>query len=152
MSPFESIQQEKQMAHNNEHEELVLGNLKKDSHTAYRERQLDLVKPKESKGAKGSTAGSLKFDGDKPQMDLVPLSSVYAVAQVMTFGAKKYSADGWKDVPDARNRYTAAMLRHLTAIQDGEIIDPDSGLPHLDHVACNSMFLSWFRRNPERGL
>lgn len=100
----------------------------------------------------GNTTGSTKFDGDKPQMDLVPLSSVHAVAQVMTFGAKKYSANGWKDVPDARNRYTAAMLRHMTAVQDGEEIDPDSGLPHLDHIACNALFLSWFRRNPQRGL
>ena len=102
-------------------------------------------------GAKGATAGSLKFDGDKPQMDLVPLSSAYAVAQVLTFGAKKYSANGWKDVPDARARYTAAMLRHMTQVQDGEEFDEDSGLPHLDHIACNAMFLSWFRRNPTRG-
>ena len=103
-------------------------------------------------GISGVTAGSLKYDGDKPQMDLVPLSSVYAVAQVLTFGAKKYSEDGWKDVPNARKRYTAAMLRHLTLLQEGEEIDEDSGLPHLDHVACNALFLSWFRRNPERGL
>ena len=107
---------------------------------------------KDTAGTKGTTAGSTKFDGDKPQMDLVPLSSAYAVAQVLTFGAKKYSANGWKDVPDARNRYTAAMLRHLTQVQDGEEFDEDSGLPHADHIACNAMFLSWFRRNPERGI
>ena len=104
------------------------------------------------KKAHGSTEGSTKFDGDKPMMDLVPLSSVYAVSQVLTFGAKKYSANGWQDVPDARNRYNAAMLRHMTLVQDGEELDEDSGLPHADHIACNAMFLSWFRRNPERGL
>ena len=103
-------------------------------------------------GKSGSTKGSLKYDGDKPQMDLVPLSSAYAVAQVLTFGAKKYSANGWKDVPDARTRYQAAMLRHMTQVQEGEEFDEDSGLPHADHIACNAMFLSWFRRNPTRGL
>jgi hypothetical protein len=103
-------------------------------------------------GASGSEPGSLKFDGDKPMMNLVPLSSVYAVAQVMTFGAKKYSPNGWKSVPDAVNRYTAAMLRHMTAIQEGEEVDEDSGLPHADHVACNALFLSWFRRNEEKTL
>ena len=103
-------------------------------------------------GTQGKTEGSLKYDGDKPQMDLCPLSSVYAVSQVLTFGAEKYSANGWKDVPNARARYTAAMLRHMTQVQDGEVWDEDSGLPHADHIACNAMFLSWFRRNPERGL
>ena len=97
-------------------------------------------------GASGTAAGSLKYDGGKPQMDLVPLSSVYAVAQVMTFGANKYSANGWKSVPDAVNRYTAAMLRHMTQLQNGEEFDEDSGLPHADHIACNALFLSWFRR------
>lgn len=101
---------------------------------------------------KGPTEGSLKFDGDKPMMNLVPLEAVEGVAAVMTFGAKKYAPDGWKDVPDARNRYTAAMLRHMTALQKGELIDPDSGLPHQDHIACNALFLSWFAKNPERGL
>ncbi len=100
-------------------------------------------------GESGEAAGSLKFDGDKPRMDLFPMSSMYAVSQVLTFGAEKYAANGWKSVPDAVNRYTAAMLRHMTAIQDGEEIDPDSGLPHADHVACNAVFLSWFRRNPQ---
>jgi hypothetical protein len=99
-----------------------------------------------TKGTSGEAAGSFKYDAGKPQMDLVPLSSVYAVAEVMTFGAKKYSPNGWKTVPDAINRYTAAMLRHMTAIQDGEVVDPDSGLPHADHVACNALFLSWLRR------
>jgi hypothetical protein len=100
----------------------------------------------DTKGLSGESAGSFKYDAGKPQMDLVPLSSVYAVAEVMTFGAKKYSPNGWKTVPDAINRYTAAMLRHMTAIQNGEVIDPDSGLPHADHVACNALFLSWLRR------
>lgn len=104
---------------------------------------------KDTAGDSGTAEGSFKYDGGKPQMDLVPLCSMYAVAQVMTFGAKKYSPNGWKTVPNAVPRYTAALLRHLTAIQLGEVIDPDSGLPHWDHVACNSMFLSWFHRNPQ---
>lgn len=101
---------------------------------------------KDTKGLAGETAGSFKYDAGKPQMDLIPLSAVYAVAEVMTFGAKKYSANGWKTVPDAINRYTAAMLRHMTAIQEGELVDSDSGLPHADHIACNALFLSWLRK------
>ena len=88
--------------------------------------------------------GALKFDEDKPMMHLVPLVAVEAVAKVMTFGAKKYAPDGWKSVPNAVNRYNSAMLRHMTALQGGELIDPDSGLPHSDHIACNALFLSHF--------
>jgi len=90
------------------------------------------------------TNGATKFDDDKPMMHLVPLISVEAVAKVMTFGAKKYAPNGWKSVPNAVNRYNSAMLRHMVAIQKGETIDPDSGLPHIDHIACNAMFLSYF--------
>ena len=111
---------------------------------------MEADRKKDIAGASGTAAGSLKYDGDIPMMNLVPLSSVYAVAEVMTFGAKKYSPNGWKSVPDAVNRYTAAMLRHMTAIQDGEEIDEDSGLPHADHIACNALFLSWFRREQEK--
>ena len=88
--------------------------------------------------------GALKFDEDKPMMHLVPLVAVEAVAKVMTFGAKKYAPDGWKSVPNAVDRYNSAMLRHMAALQGGELIDPDSGLPHSDHVACNALFLSYF--------
>lgn len=93
------------------------------------------------------TDGATKFDDDKPMMHLVPLISVEAVAKVMTFGAKKYAPNGWKSVPNAVDRYNSAMLRHMVAIQKGEIIDPDSGLPHIDHIACNAMFLSYFHNN-----
>jgi hypothetical protein len=34
------------------------------------------------------------------------------------------------------------MLRHLFAIMRGEDNDPESGLPHIDHVGCCWMFLS----------
>lgn len=77
-------------------------------------------------------------------MHLVPLEAVEAVAKVLGFGAQKYEPDGWKEVPDAVNRYNSALLRHLVEIQKGEEIDPESGLPHIDHVACNALFLSYF--------
>lgn len=40
------------------------------------------------------------------------------------------------------SRLIGAAMRHLTAILDGEDTDPESGLPHVDHLACCVMFLS----------
>ena len=94
---------------------------------------------------------STKFDGGKPMWDLLPLKEVEQTVQVMTYGAKKYTPGGWQSVPEARSRYFAALMRHLTAWKNGEEIDQESGLPHLDHAACNVLFLQWFDNHPEAG-
>ena len=65
------------------------------------------------------------------------------VGKVLTYGAQKYSDNSWQNLPDFWKRYKAALLRHLTAIDKGELIDPESGLPHIDHVLCNTVFLDW---------
>lgn len=88
--------------------------------------------------------GATKFDGNKARMELIPLGAVQEIAKVMTFGANKYADNGWKTLPRAEERYTGALLRHLTAIQSGEQVDPESGLPHISHVACNALFLTHF--------
>jgi hypothetical protein len=34
-----------------------------------------------------------------------------------------------------------SMLRHIAALQSGEWLDPESGLPHIGHIQCNALFL-----------
>jgi len=87
-----------------------------------------------------------KYDQGKARFDLIDPRFEEEIAQILGFGAEKYSANSWQDVPDALNRYIAALRRHLNAIQQGEIIDPDSGLPHHAHMSCNAMFISHFIR------
>ena len=89
------------------------------------------------------TAG-IKHDADKPRMDLLPFEALEAVAQVLTFGAAKYSDNGWQKVENRERRYLAAMLRHLVAIQRGEKLDAESGLMHAAHMATNALFILWF--------
>jgi hypothetical protein len=88
-----------------------------------------------------------KKDGNKPMWDLLPMEQVGKIVGVLTFGAKKYSKDGWKAVPDAKNRYFAAMMRHIVAHQGGEKVDQESGLSHLSHAACCLTFLMWLEDN-----
>lgn len=90
---------------------------------------------------------SKKYDNGKVRMDLVPLETVESVGKVLTFGAQKYGENSWQNLPDFWKRYKAALLRHLTAIDKGELIDPESGLPHIDHVLCNAVFLNWGHHN-----
>ncbi len=62
--------------------------------------------------------------------------ALQAVADVGTMGANKYSRGGWQSVPNAEERYFDAAWRHLLKARHEEL-DPDSGLPHLAHLAWN---------------
>ena len=84
---------------------------------------------------------AMKFDKDKPRMDLLDADAMEGLAKVLTFGAEKYAANNWRK-GISNTRLIAALIRHLFAIQRGEDIDPESGLPHIDHVGCCWMFLS----------
>lgn len=59
------------------------------------------------------------------------------VAEVGTFGAKKYTMGGWLEVPNGIIRYANAKVRHWLARMRGEKFDADSKLLHLKHEAWN---------------
>lgn len=90
-----------------------------------------------------------KFDQAKPRMDLLDAKYLEGVAEVLTFGAQKYAANNWRN-GIAVSRLIAASYRHLGAINKGEDIDPESGLPHVYHLACCTMFLSEMLTRPEQ--
>lgn len=58
------------------------------------------------------------------------------VAEVGTYGANKYTPNGWQSVPNAQDRYMDAAMRHLLKSATEEL-DPETGLPHLSHAAWN---------------
>jgi hypothetical protein len=79
-----------------------------------------------------------KYDQGKSRMDLLPFDSLEAVGKVLAYGAKLYGERSWQRVE--KSRYLAALLRHLAALSRGEAIDPESGLSHASHLACNALF------------
>lgn len=83
----------------------------------------------------------IKYDADKPMMDLIPPIMEMEVAHVLTFGAAKYGRDNWRRVPDLRRRYIAAAKRHINALQQGVTRDEETGLHHAAHAVCCLMFL-----------
>ena len=92
----------------------------------------------------------MKFDSEKPRWDLLPFESLTAIVLVLTYGAKKYAPENWRKVNDWRDRYFAALLRHLVAWKQGEKIDPESNLPHLAHAGCCLLFLLALDKNEDQ--
>lgn len=91
-------------------------------------------------GRSANEAGS-KLDHGKEMMGLVFHGfprALLAVGEVATFGAKKYTPNGWREVPEGIRRYTDALGRHI--LKEGyENLDPDSGLLHAAHSAWNTL-------------
>jgi hypothetical protein len=86
----------------------------------------------------------VKYDQDKPEWTLVPFKAFDEVVKVLTIGARKYSPDNWKKVPDARRRYINAAFRHMSAYVSGEKLDAETGKSHLAHAICCMLFLLAF--------
>ena len=80
-------------------------------------------------------------------MDLLPFDALERIAHILSYGAEKYSENSWRNIPEAKKRYAAAMLRHFSKHMQGEIVDPESGHTHIDHMACNAMFLCALQEN-----
>jgi hypothetical protein len=88
----------------------------------------------------------VKYDSDKLQWTLLPFRAINEVLEVLAFGAKKYAADNWKIVPEARTRYVDAAFRHLSDWHLKERLDGETGKSHLAHAICCLLFLLWFEQ------
>jgi hypothetical protein len=84
-----------------------------------------------------------KDDQGKPMASLLADfgPALLQIAEIATFGARKYTVRGWMSVPDAEQRYLDAAWRHL--LQSGN--DQESGLPHLAHAAWNLLAILTLR-------
>ena len=90
-----------------------------------------------------------KADAGKTQPDLlqIGMQRAFRIVQATTdYGAQKYEAHSWRNVPNAKERYLKAAERHrqdrLLAQTDTNFnclanLDIESGLPHIAHeVFC----------------
>lgn len=96
---------------------------------------------------KGSGA---RYNQGKPDLSLIPISTLEDEARVWMYGEAKYARFNWMkgmkwSIP------MACALRHLAAWQAGEDIDPESGQPHLAHVMCNLRMLTLYAKTYPEG-
>lgn len=87
----------------------------------------------------------LKFDKGKLRMDLLPMDSLRDVAEVYTFGARKYADENWRQGISWKRIY-GAILRHLSLWFLGQDTDEESHLPHLAHAAWGLLTLLNYSR------
>lgn len=91
---------------------------------------------------RGAHEPGAKLDGGKIRAGLVLggfSRALEQVARVGTFGAAKYTDNGWRSVPNGQERYSDALYRHLLQEAQGQDCDPDSGLLHAAHTAWNAL-------------
>lgn len=81
-----------------------------------------------------------KFDKDKTVFGLIPPLAEQDVADVFTFGSKKYGKWNYLKGHESLALYSA-VRRHLHSYFIGDFIDSESGLPHLAHAAATILML-----------
>ena len=84
--------------------------------------------------------GGTKHDTGKPDLSLCPKVALEIMARAFMYGEKKYHRYNYLKGFDS-HRLIGAALRHLTAWQEGQDEDPESGLNHLGHALASIAML-----------
>lgn len=83
-----------------------------------------------------------KLDAGKVRPHLVISGfsrALLEVGKVGTYGANKYTDNGWMEVPNGVSRYSEALMRHYLAETAEGSHDKDTGLLHAAHAAWNAL-------------
>ena len=86
-----------------------------------------------------------KFDGEKPDLSLIPKDAVWEIAKAFTYGGKKYGRHNFREGLHI-SRLLAAAMRHITQYNEGEDLDEESGNNHLAHAGaaiCMAIFMHY---------
>lgn len=96
---------------------------------------------------KGSGA---RYNDNKPNFSLIPLETLVDEIRVWEYGAKKYAEWNWVKGMDWTIPFSCAM-RHLSAWQAGEDLDPETGISHIAHAMCNLRMLTLYTKTFPEG-
>lgn len=99
----------------------------------------------------------LKFDEGKPKFELIPPEFMFALATILTFGAKKYEERNWEKGMKW-SRVFGAMMRHMWAWWGGRCdtshnfllgdLDEETEYSHLWHAAfCVAVLITFEERD-----
>jgi hypothetical protein len=91
----------------------------------------------------------LRYDEDKPRVDLIPADVLLALGRHYMVGSKKYYDDNWRMGLSYKSTY-GCLMRHLLQWWNGEDMDEETGSHHLDAVIWNAVALRYFELHPEQ--
>lgn len=82
---------------------------------------------------------ALRYNEGKPELSylLSMPRMLEALAKVFSQGAIKYERDNWQKGGKPDTEYTDSLLRHLLAMEKGELYDSDTGCLHAAHAIWN---------------
>lgn len=89
---------------------------------------------------------ALKFDSEKPPLDLIPSIALFEIGKVLAQGAKKYKRANWAQGIEI-SRLTSAAMRHISQFNSGEDLDNECKTLHLANAATNLIFAIWMYHN-----
>jgi hypothetical protein len=83
----------------------------------------------------------------------LPWNALEQVCRVFAYGAEvKYSRDNYKLAPGLPlEGYIQSMWRHLVEYLKGNLVDDESQLHHLSHLACNAFMYLWTQKEYHNG-
>lgn len=90
--------------------------------------------------------GGKKNDQGKPRISLIPKDAIWSIANGLTYGEKKYGTHNFRS-GIKYSRLLDAAYRHLTAWEEGEDVDQESGNNHLDHAGASLAMLMFMASN-----
>lgn len=93
-----------------------------------------------------ATPAFVKHDSGKLLWDLLPWHATEEVVEVLTYGARKYTPNNWRNA-EGTSRFFAAAMRHIVSYITGQKRDPETGIHHLAHAICNLMFIIEWERD-----
>jgi len=85
-----------------------------------------------------------------PQLFWAPPAALRELAKVYGYGAEKYAPNNFRKGYNWSLSYNS-LLRHVLAAEEGEDIDPESGLLHLAQAAWHCLTLIQFYLDKESG-
>lgn len=89
-----------------------------------------------------------RYNAGKRRWSLVHYKSLEPLVEALEYGANKYAPDNWKKGLDKKEILDSTM-RHISAVIDGEDLDPESKVKHIGHAMANLMFYEYFDNKKE---
>lgn len=94
-------------------------------------------------------SNGIKHDDKKPNLALIPIEAIWALGESLTYGARKYGDDNFREGLAVR-RQLAASIRHIYQALEQEDVDAESGCLHLGNaMASLAMAIYTIKHNPD---